>query len=83
MDIQLTQTPTSRYSNRQNSSNSSSFDCRTESVLIVYSIPLFEAFYNQSSFIPVQASVSLSFHFVYPLAVNDIPPACGDTKCHV
>jgi hypothetical protein len=55
-----------------NQKNSSMFNHRTKSVLVVNTIPLLKAFSSQPSFITNNRNIISMLHFINPFAINNI-----------
>jgi hypothetical protein len=68
--IQLAKALTLRDSNRQHKMDSSKFNNRSECVIVINIIVLFEAFDNQTSFVAISRSIGIPLNLVDPLVVN-------------
>jgi hypothetical protein len=72
LNIQLTKRSSTSNCKREQKTNSSWLDHRTERVLIIKTMSLLEAFSNQSSLVPFNGSVSMFFNLEDPPGINDI-----------
>jgi hypothetical protein len=83
LDIQLSKTPTSGDRQRQKEPNGGRLDNRTEGVLIVKPMTLFEPLGNKTSFVALDRTVSMFLHLEDPLRVNDVDTGGGGTSVQV
>jgi hypothetical protein len=72
LDIQLSRLPSMSKSHGEQNANGSWLDNRTERVLVVKTIALFEPFGNESCLVSLYAAIRLVLDFEHPLAVNNI-----------
>jgi hypothetical protein len=73
LNIQLTKRPTAGDNHRKQDANGGWLDNRTETILIVNTITLFEPLSHQTSFVTINSAIGLPFDLIHPFAVNNIP----------
>jgi hypothetical protein len=72
LHIQLMKTPALRDCNRENQVNSDKLNHRTECIIIINTIVMFETHGYKVSFVAVIGAISLTLDFINPLAINQI-----------
>jgi hypothetical protein len=72
--------PITRDSNRKNQLNSSSFNNRTKSIIIINTIALFKSLGHQTCLISINSAIRFSLDFVNPFTINDISSLSSRNK---
>jgi hypothetical protein len=83
LNIKLTKRPSSSDSQLEQKTNSGGLDHRTEGVLIIKAITLFESFSNQPSLVYFNRAIGMFLDFENTHGINDTDASLGrnQTSC--